>query len=380
MEGNAIVASSLSLAINGWRMQGLRTGVRRYLYNVVRHWTPEVAGDFETIRLYSALPLDDDVTLPASIESVVLRSRLPMIPWENFRLGPRARERVLFGPSHSIPFRPHDRTVVVIHDALLRLHPERFPWQARLFHDRIYEWSGRNSTLVITDSNAAATDIASAYGVPREKIRVIQLAPDDIFRSARPVAGPRIRGEDSTPEQPYVLFVGKMSGRRDIPTLIESFAEFVRACLAPHRLVLAGKNVHGLELQSQIARLGIEDRIVLIDGASDLELRELYSGAELFVSPAVYETVSLPVLEAQAMGVPVVCIGSSGMREVAGGAAHYVERMGIGELSRAMGELWRNPDRRTDLSVRGLAHTKQLTWERCSLETLAVIREAAKGV
>ncbi len=372
------MASSLSLAINGWRLHGLRTGVRRYLHNVVRHWTPESARDFESIRLYSAFPLDDDVTLPANIESVVLRSRLPMIPWENFRLAPRARERVLFGPSHSIPFRPHDRTVVVIHDALLRLHPERFPWQARMFHDRIYEWSGRNSTLVITDSNAAAEDITSAYGVPSEKIRVVQLAPEDIFRSARPVSAPRIHG-DSTPTQPYFLFVGKMSGRRDIPTLIESFAAFLRACSAPHRLVLAGKNVHGLELESQIARLGIAERILLVEGASDPELRELYSGAELFVSPAVYETVSLPVLEAQAMGVPVVCIGSAGMREVAGGAAHYVERMEVGELSRAMGDLWRNPDRRSELSVRGVAHTELLTWERCSLETLAVIREAAGG-
>ncbi|HUF18645.1 MAG TPA: glycosyltransferase family 1 protein, partial [Thermoanaerobaculia bacterium] len=295
------MASDLSLAINGWRMHGLRTGVWRYLHNVVRHWTSEAAADFEAIRIYTPQPLDRDVDLPSNIETVVLRSRLPMIPWENMRLGPMARERVLFGPSHSIPLRPHDRTVVVIHDALLRLHPERFPWQARLFHDHLYEWSGRNATLVITDSEAAARDIENVYGVSREKIRVVHLAPDEMFRGS---AQPRrdSPGTFTNLPQPYFLFVGKLSGRRDIPTLIVAFGEFLRRCSAPHHLVLAGKNVHSIDLQDLMEQEGVTERVLLVESASDLELRELYSSAELFVSPAVYETVSLPVLEAQAMG------------------------------------------------------------------------------
>ena len=259
MGDDARVEKQLTLGINGWRMHGLRTGVARYLSNIVSRWDSSGTPGFSRIRFYTGHPLESSaMKLPSNIEPVVLRSRLPMIPWENLRLGIQSNDDVLFAPSHSLPLYSRGKAVVAIHDALLHLHPERFPWTARQLHDRLYGWSGRHATLVITDSNAAAADIASSYGVPPEKIRVVYLAADEAFRTTASERNERRQANDSGSSSPYFLFVGKMSGRRDIPMLLNGFAEFKRRNpRLDHRLVLAGANVHGLELDRLIEHAGI---------------------------------------------------------------------------------------------------------------------------
>ncbi|MEO8217557.1 MAG: glycosyltransferase family 1 protein [Acidobacteriota bacterium] len=370
----------LTLGINGWRMHGLRTGVARYLSNIVSRWDREHTADFRRIRFYTGRPLDRSaIELPANIEPVLLRSRLPMIPWENLHLARQSDDDVLFAPSHSIPLWTGGKTVVAIHDALLHLHPERFPWTARQFHDRLYGWSGRHATLVITDSNAAAADIARSYGVPGERIRVVYLAADEVFRRSEARAfdmeGAR-RHVGSN--DPYFLFVGKMSGRRDIPTLFEGFAEFIKRRSPPqHRLVLAGSNSHGLELNLLAQRAGIAERVVFVERPGDADLGGLYAGAVALISPSVYETVCLPVLEAQAAGTPVICIDSAGMREIAGDGAIYLPHMETDEIAAAMEALAASGDLTKELASNGLRSSARFSWDRCAKETLDVMREAA---
>ena len=95
--------------------------------------------------------------------------------------------------------------------------------------------------------------------------------------------------------------------------------------------------------------------------------------------PSVYETVSLPVMEAQRVGAPVVCIGTAAMRDITGEAALLVPKLEVPLLFDSMRELAQSADLRADLSHRGRENSKRFSWKKASWETLQVLEEAAKG-
>lgn len=364
------------LAINGWRIHGRRTGVGRYLLNVVRHWQKPTA--FSSITFYSPKPLDrNEFAFPEWLKSKVLPSDWPMLVWENLVLARRLREGVLFCPSFTRPLLTRSRTVVTVHDAVQQVHPELFPLSVRLFYNRLYGWSARNATLVITDSEAGRDDIIRGWGVPTEKIRVIHLAAAEFLHRITSAADLAKAHEITGSGAPFFLFVGKISGRRNLPCLLEAFAEFKRATQNPHVLLLAGLNPRHLNIDKVCAQLGITESVKYCEYLSDDWINLLYNAAEALVMPSVYETVSLPVMEAQAVGTPVICIDTAGMREITGGAALFVERLTPGLLAQAMTEMTLDADLRSRLSQDGLRNAGRFSWQRCAAETMAVLAEAA---
>lgn len=369
----------MKLGINGWRLCAPHTGVARYLLNVIRHWTPEASPRFTDITLYTPRPLDRAaVALPAHIRERVIGPDWPMLVWENLRLGPFVDDDVLFCPSFSRPLVARGRTVVATHDVVYHVRPELFPASVRLFYRRLYDWSDRHAVFVITDGEAVKQDIVRHCGINAEKIRVTHLAPAECFvplpdRSAADAARDRFVGGDI----PFFLFVGKMSGRRSLPPLLEAFALFRRRTGLPHRLLLVGLNPRQLDLGGLSARLGIEDAVRYSGYVDDADLNRLYNAAEAFVMPSVYETTSLPVMEAQATGAPVICIDSDGMREITAGAAIMIARLEPALLAEAMARLAGDASLRERLRAEGLASAARFSWRRCAAETMAVLEDAA---
>lgn len=369
---------SLRLGINGWRLCAPHTGVARYLLNVIRYWTPDATSRFDEITIYTPRPLDRRlVVLPPNIRERVLGPPWPMLVWENLRLGPVATDDVLLCPSFSRPLVARGRTVVATHDVIYHVRPELFPASVRLFYRRLYDWSDRHAALVITDGEAVKREIVEHCGIPGERVRVTYLAPADCFvpladrRQAEP-ARLTFVGADV----PFFLFVGKMSGRRSLPPLVEAFAQFKRRTGLPHRLLLVGLNPRQLDLGALTSRLGIEDAVRYTGYIGDEDLNRLYNAATAFVMPSVYETTSLPVMEAQATGAPVICIDSEGMREITQGAAIMIARLDAALLADAMVRLANEPSLAERLRREGLQSAARFSWARCAAETMAVLEEA----
>jgi glycosyltransferase involved in cell wall biosynthesis len=369
----------MKLGINGWRLCAPHTGVARYLLNVIRHWTPDASSRFSEITIYTPRPLDRrQVPLPANIRERVLGPDLPMLVWENLRLGPFTNDDVLFCPSFSRPLVARGRTVVATHDVVYHVRPELFPASVRLFYRRLYDWSDRHAALVITDGEAVKRDIVEHCGIDGAKVCVTYLAPADCFvpladRASAAPARLKFVGADV----PYFLFVGKMSGRRSLPPLFEAFALFKERTKRPHRLLLVGLNPHQLDLGGLAARLGIADDVRYSGYVDDDDLNRLYNAADAFVMPSVYETTSLPVMEAQATGAPVICIDGDGLREITQGAAVMIARLEPTLLADAMARLAADPALAERLRREGLQSAARFSWARCAAETMAVLEDAA---
>jgi glycosyltransferase involved in cell wall biosynthesis len=366
------------LGINGWRLCAPHTGVARYLLNVIRYWTPEATTRFSAITIYTPAPLDRRlVPLPPNIRERVLGPRLPMIVWENLRFGPAADEDVLFCPSYSRPIVARGRTVVATHDVIYHVRPELFPPSVRVFYRRLYDWSDRHAAAITTLGHAVKREIVEHVHVPPERVHAIHPAPADTFRPVHDAAAiAAVRARRTGGDAPFFLFVGKMTGRRSLPCLLQAFA-LVKQRGLPHRLVLAGLKPAGGELDAEAARLGIAADIIFTGYVDDEELNLLYNAAESFVMPSVYETTSLPAMEAQAAGLPVIALDTEGLRELTADTALQVAAMEPGPLSTAMLCMAADPDLRRDLSARGLENARRFSWRRTSAETMAVCEAAA---
>lgn len=370
----------MKLGIDGWRIHG-NTGVPRYIGNILQHWTKELAGGcFNNINLYTPRPIDRTQTpLPVTINERVLKPDLRMLLWENLCLAPKCKDDVLWCPAYTSPLRTQAKVVVTTHDATLLLYPQLYSVAARMFYGRLYGRSAHHATLILTHNQTTCHDLSRCFGVPLEKIRVVPLAPAKIFKPLRDnqrvgEARQRYLGAD----HPFFLNVGKMSTRRNVPMIIEAFAQFKKLTKLPHKLLLVGQNALNLPLIDMATKFGIQHDLIHPDWVPDEDLVLLYNAAEAFVLAATYEANSFTSLEAQATGTPVIIPDTPGLREMTGDFALIMPKVGVQEITDALTRIATDGRFRNQLSEDGLKHASRFSWDRTSSETLAVLEEAAR--
>lgn len=370
----------MRIGVDAWRLQGVQAGLYRYITNILRHWDHDLVNDqIEKINIYSPLQLDlSTLKLPEHLVHKVLKPNLQMLLWQNFCLGLRADDDVIWYPSYTRSIFTNTRTVVTTHEAISARFPERFSMLQRHFYNPLYGWSARNATLVITDSIQAKNDIVRYWHVPDEKIRVVYMAATEVFHpvSDRAFVENMCKNHIGS-NDPFFLFVGKFSGRRSMPLLLEAFGEFKKQKKTTHKLALVGSNIHNLDMMSMLEKCNIKNEVVFLYKLSDEGLNALYNGADAYVSPAVYEPVSLPVMEALASGCPVICLDQPGMREIAGESACFINDASVNELEMAMEKIADSRALRDELADSGLEQSRKFSWKKCSSGILDVLTEAA---
>ncbi|MGC9333247.1 MAG: glycosyltransferase family 4 protein [Anaerolineae bacterium] len=185
---------------------------------------------------------------------------------------------------------------------------------------------------------------------------------------------------------PYVLYLGTLHPRKNLVRLVQAFAHLVSQSsdttypLAELQLVLAGqKGWLYDEVFAEVRRCGLEGRVVLTGYVADGDLAALLSGAEALAFPSLYEGFGLPVLEAMACGVPVVCSSTSSLPEVAGDAALLVDPLDVEAIASALLRVVTDGDLRRELVGRGLVRARRFSWRRCAQEAMAALEQAVRA-
>jgi glycosyltransferase involved in cell wall biosynthesis len=176
-----------------------------------------------------------------------------------------------------------------------------------------------------------------------------------------------------------VLSVGSLEPGKNRERLLQAFAR-LRARGLAHTLVVAGQRAWRYEGEQPLAqRLGLADSVRFLGHVPQADLPALYSAADLFAFPSLYEGFGLPALEAMACGTPVVASNVSAVPEVVGDAALQVSPLDVGALADAMERLLRDERLRADLRERGLKRAAEFSWEKAARRT-AEVYEWAAGV
>jgi glycosyltransferase involved in cell wall biosynthesis len=238
----------------------------------------------------------------------------------------------------------------------------------------------RSSSMIITATHSIKREICEHLGVRPETVAVIPDAPRSIFRplpSARTAEARRRLGV----EDEFILTVGTLEPRKNLPALVRAFAEVTRRRAASRspQLVIAGREGWlADELYASIKEAGVGERLLLTGYVSDDDLCALYSSCRLCVYPSFYEGFGLPPLEAMACGAPVITSNTDAIMETVGDAARLVSPTDVRQLADAIMELLDDAAERRRLSNAGLERAAAFSWEESARLTLSVYIEALR--
>jgi glycosyltransferase involved in cell wall biosynthesis len=234
----------------------------------------------------------------------------------------------------------------------------------------------RKAQHVITVSQNTANDLVEWLDVPREKVTAIPLAPSPRVRPVSDTSLDVFRMKWEI-DRPYVIAVGTLEPRKNLPTLLRAFARIKDQ--VDHQLVLVGPEgwMTG-ELNRTLQELDLGDRVRLTGFVSDEELGGWYSAADLFAFPSYYEGFGLPTVEAMRCGTPVLASNTSSFPEVVGDAGVLISPRDEDLWAETMRELLLNPERLADMSQRGRARADSFSWTRTAEETYRVYQETSR--
>ncbi len=304
------------------------------------------------------------------------RLRLP-IPVETIT-GPLD---VFYSPDFVLPpTRRATRTLLTVHDLSFLHCPEAFVPALRRYLERVVPRSIARADRVLADSAHTRSDIVSLLGVSPDKVEVLYSGVPARFQpEAEPGERERLRARYDIGDQPYVLSVGTLQPRKNYLRLIRAFANLKPETLKPEtQLVIAGGRGWLYEdIFSEAERHG--DRVRILGFVDEGDLPALYRSAALFAFPSLYEGFGLPVLEAMACGVPVVCSNASSLPEVAGKAGLLVDPLDTDGLAEAMRRVLEDSGLRREMIARGVAQAARFTWERAARQLLDVF-DSLRGV
>lgn len=290
---------------------------------------------------------------------VTARQDFIWYPWLGRRRAAAGGAEVYHCPTPRAPLtRGKLPLVVTVHDLVSVLFPETMTRWSRLYERATLQRVLRAADLIVAPSQDTADDLNSLMGVAPDRIRVVWNGVQDIFFGPIPAA--------TELPAPYVLFVGTLEPRKNLPRLVEAMAA-LRARGFPHRLVVAGAGGWG---GVQLASADVE----LLGRLPDERLHAVYAHASCLVLPSLHEGFGLPAVEAMAAGTPVVASTRGALPEVVGTAAVLVdpydsEAIALG-IERAISE-------RAAFVSAGRARADQFRWSRTAARMAGIYRELA---
>lgn len=369
----------MRVAIDARALTGRYTGDRTYWANLLRELLqPGADGDTEYVLL-SRLPIEPD-TLPNSSHATIhhVPARSDRI-WTMFALPEAARQAGvdLIHTQYTVPLRAPCPVVSTIHDISFHLHPEWFRLRDRLILNLTTPMAIRRATEIITVSESSRRDILRCYQANPAHVHATPLAAAPGLQAVPQETARSMVKRWYSIDGPYVLSVGVLQPRKNLPLLVAAFAEAVIRGSIPHRLVVTGKTGWGCDnLQALAADLGVGGRITFTGYVEDDRLPALYSAADMLAYPSLYEGFGLPPLEAMACRCPVLVSDAPAMPEVVGDAAVILPTDDAHAWADAIIRLAGDAAARDDWRHRGCERAGAFSWKRTTDLTKTVYRQA----
>lgn len=269
--------------------------------------------------------------------------------------------------------------IITLHDIIPCKLPETVnPKFLKLFEETMPQILEK-SDGVITVSNFSKNDIINTFNYPKDKIFVTPLASEKIYMPLDKLYSKKIIKINYGIDDPFILYIGGLSPRKNITRLIEAFELLKRKYKKNIKLVIAGKKGTNYEAyRKKVQSFSLEDHIIFPGFIKMEHMPYIYNASELFVYPSLYEGFGLPPIEAMACGVPVISSNITSMPEILKNAAILINPRDSYALSEKIYEVLTNKSFSKELSVRGLKKAKELNWEKTASLTLEAYKEIYK--
>lgn len=354
------------IVINGRFLTQSVTGVQRYARELVRAIDvlldehPELDVDLLTPRGARDIPRYRNI----NHRSVgMLRGH----PWEQFDLPRFSKHARLFCPGNTAPVASllgPDSVVVTVHDLSHRYFPEAYSRAFRLLYGALTPLILYKAAAVITVSESERASIAAHYKYSKVRLSAVQ---NGGLPEGSTAPAPNVDSAD-----PYVLYVGSLSKRKNFPAMFDVACGLART--RGLRFVFVGRVPEGISDSLRTIPGNIRDRIEFAGQVDDWEkLASYYRSAQCFFFPSLYESSPLPPIEAMACGCPVIAGNIPSLTERCEGAALYCNPYSIEDMKAAVEAVVDDPALQNDLRQKGYEQAEKYSWRNCAVRTLEII-------
>lgn len=355
-------------------------GTRVYIKNLLEYFGRLDPTD--EFLIYHKSRFNPELEPPEFPNYRVMKKSWPLF-WTQLRLSSsllRRKPDVLWMPMHNIPyFRPKNlKTVVTIHDLAFKYFPDMFTRRELWKLNFLAGLAISRCDKIITISEASKKDILKFYpDIREEKITVIPHGfSGDVFAKERNAEKEASLKKELEIEGKYLLYLGAIQPRKNLSTLIKAFEKLkANEKHSDLKLVLAGEKAWLWEdVLKQIEKSPVKEDIILPGRIKFSDIGHLMRGAEVFCFPSLYEGFGIPVLEAFAANVPVVCADNSSLPEVAAAAALYFHDRDVDTLAGNLEKILTDEGLRQELIKKGRERAAEFSWEKCARETLECLK------
>ncbi|MFA5134358.1 MAG: glycosyltransferase family 1 protein [Patescibacteria group bacterium] len=281
-------------------------------------------------------------------------------------------------PISSLPLTYPKKSIITVHDLAIYKNPSWFPSQ--IFSTKLLVPRSLSAAdKIIAVSQSTKRDLKQIFNVPGKKVQVIYEATrvDKI-----PVKNKSLDSlkKFKLPRR-YVYFIGTLEPRKNLITLIRAYRRLISQGpeFRNYSLVIAGAKSYKHEaVFDEITALKLKKYVKYLGYVTHNQKIELMKKASCFVFPSAYEGFGLPVLEAMALGTPVITTNVSSLPEITGKAARLVDPEDEQQLAGALREVLGSTQLQQRLEKAGIERARYFTWERSAKETIKLY-ESMKG-
>lgn len=357
-----------------------KTGTKTYLEELCHEFKTLQSEDIQFRFIDSSLPV-----YSGSNKLLKLAEHLKYQLWKQIGLPLKAlfnRCDIVFCTDNFVPLvHLGYETIPVFHDAFFFENPENYGRVWLNIYKKTALPAAKRSAFVITPTFYAQRQIHHFTGIPFEKLSVVYEAPKSGDDSNSPY--PSILEKLNLKPSAYLLHVGAMFKRKNLPFLIKAFAN-IKKEHPELKLVLAGpKTVSASEndfdnIKNTITSAGLENEVLLPGYLADAELSQLYNCAIAYLFPSLNEGFGIPVLEAFKHGLPTLVANNTCLPEVGGDAVIKFDPFDETDLFNKLKMVLDNQQLRAEMISKGAERLNEFSWPRAALQLIDIFKQAAR--
>lgn len=378
----------IKIGIDCHSLEGKRTGVGRYLKNILEEFTKieKVKQNF-LFYLYFKKEIPKDIFLKNKIfiKKVIkfpffkpsfTLFFLALIPYyykkDNLNL--------FWFPSYMIPITFRGKAIITIHDIVYERYPETVPLRYLIFYKIFSRYGAKISKKIITVSEFSKMEIKKLYKIPSKKIEVTPLGIDKILRKSisKKDALFYIRKKYKIKDK-YILYLGQIFTRRKLKEIISAFSKIAYE-FKNYQFLIIGKNrtspYFDIDKYCKSLNKKFKRKVFLRkEYADENDILYLYKGADLFIYLSDYEGFGLPPLEAQAVKTPVITSLKPPFKKIIKGGYFIKNNDSIKEISDAIKKILKDKNLRNKMIKTGYKNSLKFNFKTTAEKTFKIIEK-----